>query len=410
MLPVLPGPWQLACHGGGPPLSCPALADGRVVGATCASVGPPCEGTSQVRQLSWLLLMPILGPWALRHGVAGLLFNAQAVPRGWIQVGGVLFAVIGAQYCGTAWSDWRASASWRRQLLELRKGLTASDPDRMVAALPPARFAPTVHAPAGPLPSTIPQIGPPSSTVPLPPTDSLAQPGEQGQQAAWAAAPGQGAREPGCDKTLAGQGALEPGCDKTLAARLGPAPPPLPGQPSNLAFPPAPVGAGRSPATGSAAPLDTLWALSIDLADEGGTTPAPLGSSTAPAQAARAAGPQALQRSGLPAAAAAEAEGATTDTAGQPSPPGPCSPAAAGAPPLARPPPHSISFYETTVWSRLAVAVAFCALVALGCCEAGLLVLAAINAAGALSMWQALARQRLAHQLFWEHGGDAWPA
>lgn len=36
---------------------------------------------------------------------AGILFDASAVPRGWIRVGGILFALIGAQYLGTGFGD-----------------------------------------------------------------------------------------------------------------------------------------------------------------------------------------------------------------------------------------------------------------------------------------------------------------
>ncbi|KAG1672137.1 hypothetical protein FOA52_001725 [Chlamydomonas sp. UWO 241] len=35
----------------------------------------------------------------------GLLFDASSVPRGWIRVGGILFALIGAQYLGTGLGD-----------------------------------------------------------------------------------------------------------------------------------------------------------------------------------------------------------------------------------------------------------------------------------------------------------------
>ena len=53
----------------------------------------------------------------------------------------------------------------------------------------------------------------------------------------------------------------------------------------------------------------------------------------------------------------------------------------------------STGFYWATVWARLALAAAFAGLVAAGCCERGLLVLAALNAAGAASMASALRRQ-----------------
>jgi hypothetical protein len=57
----------------------------------------------------------------------------------------------------------------------------------------------------------------------------------------------------------------------------------------------------------------------------------------------------------------------------------------------------SDGFYAATVWSRLLLAAAFCALVALGHAERGLLLLAALNAVGALSMAVALRRQRRMH-------------
>lgn len=41
----------------------------------------------------------------VRCGAAGLLFDPQAVPAGWVRVGGVLFALIGWQYLGTASGD-----------------------------------------------------------------------------------------------------------------------------------------------------------------------------------------------------------------------------------------------------------------------------------------------------------------
>ncbi len=52
------------------------------------------------------------------------------------------------------------------------------------------------------------------------------------------------------------------------------------------------------------------------------------------------------------------------------------------------------SFYVASVWSRLVLVAAFSALVALGRCERGLLVLAAVNAAGAAGMWRALQQQQ----------------
>uniref|UniRef100_A0A7S3QQ87 Uncharacterized protein n=1 Tax=Dunaliella tertiolecta TaxID=3047 RepID=A0A7S3QQ87_DUNTE len=39
--------------------------------------------------------------------VFGLLFDASAVPRGWIRVGGILFALIGMQYLGAGLRDGR---------------------------------------------------------------------------------------------------------------------------------------------------------------------------------------------------------------------------------------------------------------------------------------------------------------
>jgi hypothetical protein len=44
-----------------------------------------------------------------------LLFDAAAVPKGWIQVGGVLFATFGLQYLGTAWGDWARVQEARRE-------------------------------------------------------------------------------------------------------------------------------------------------------------------------------------------------------------------------------------------------------------------------------------------------------
>ena len=35
----------------------------------------------------------------------GLLFDASAIPRGWIRVGGILFALIGMQYFGAGLND-----------------------------------------------------------------------------------------------------------------------------------------------------------------------------------------------------------------------------------------------------------------------------------------------------------------
>jgi hypothetical protein len=57
----------------------------------------------------------------------------------------------------------------------------------------------------------------------------------------------------------------------------------------------------------------------------------------------------------------------------------------------------STSFYSASVWSRLALAAAFVALVVARVCEPGLLVLAAVNAYGAVSMAMALRRQWLLH-------------
>lgn len=59
----------------------------------------------------------------------------------------------------------------------------------------------------------------------------------------------------------------------------------------------------------------------------------------------------------------------------------------------------SSSFYQASVWSRLVLAAAFVLLVSLRCCEPGLLLLAAANAAGAVSMAMALRRQWLLHTI-----------
>jgi hypothetical protein len=71
--------------------------------------------------------------------------------------------------------------------------------------------------------------------------------------------------------------------------------------------------------------------------------------------------------------------------------------AAAAAAPSPAPAPtssSSASFYEASVWSRLFLAAAFAALVAAGAAEPGLLVLAAVNAFGAVSMRAALRRKQ----------------
>jgi hypothetical protein len=57
----------------------------------------------------------------------------------------------------------------------------------------------------------------------------------------------------------------------------------------------------------------------------------------------------------------------------------------------------SEGFYRASVWSRLVLAAAFTLLFLLGHCERGLLLLAAVNAAGALSMAAALRRQYFMH-------------
>ncbi|KXZ49094.1 hypothetical protein GPECTOR_23g26 [Gonium pectorale] len=41
----------------------------------------------------------------LRELGTGILFNPESVAAGWIRVGGILFALIGWQYLGTAWGD-----------------------------------------------------------------------------------------------------------------------------------------------------------------------------------------------------------------------------------------------------------------------------------------------------------------
>lgn len=51
------------------------------------------------------------------------------------------------------------------------------------------------------------------------------------------------------------------------------------------------------------------------------------------------------------------------------------------------------AFYHASVWSRLYLAAAFAALVALKRSEAMLLVLSALNIVGALSMWRALGQR-----------------
>lgn len=59
----------------------------------------------------------------------------------------------------------------------------------------------------------------------------------------------------------------------------------------------------------------------------------------------------------------------------------------------------SSSFYAASVWARLALAAAFVALVLMGRCEPGLLLLAGVNALGAVSMAMALKRQWLMHTM-----------
>jgi len=59
----------------------------------------------------------------------------------------------------------------------------------------------------------------------------------------------------------------------------------------------------------------------------------------------------------------------------------------------------STSFYEASVWSRLALAAAFTALVVTKVCDPALLVLAGVNGVGAVSMALALKRQWMYHTM-----------
>ncbi|GBF98271.1 hypothetical protein Rsub_10934 [Raphidocelis subcapitata] len=162
-----------------------------VAGPSCAYVGAagPASGVLQLQPLGrarpaapavaavgaslarWRRAYPaavaaaFTGLYALLAGAAlvaapatvfGLLFDAASVPKGWIQVGGVLFATFGLQYLGTAWGDWarvqearRASSLWQPQQQEGGGGGTSGGGGSGGGASPAEAAAAALAVPPG---------------------------------------------------------------------------------------------------------------------------------------------------------------------------------------------------------------------------------------------------------------------